>query len=384
MASVTITGLENCKVIIDGEFEFTEDGWYRSSGGVPIPPDKSNYNILVVANEGFVFDNTLEAEISFRNSLNMPFGHQRNITTFNPTYAECWNESFTEFSIDVSLYDSATSIEVLNFKAVEGSQSGGQDEVIGDSVVNLFSNIYNVEKSELLSLSDEIFAEVTSGGSTRIRHEEFISHLYVLPFSVEELREDEKATIRMGGYETSVEAYLLTNSILVIDIAEITVPAKYGNAYDFINTECYLHLPYLRRIELDVARVVDKIISVQYIVDLYTGSAHCNVKSDDLLLTTIEFEISRAIPFYPQIERTSIVGDVGRLILNNVEVPYIEVVRRIPYNEVGEIGNQTSQVEMIGNLTGYVEVEKVHLETSATKREQEMIISLLRNGVIIQ
>ena len=384
MASVNITGLENCKVIIDGEFEFTEDGWYRSSGGVPIPPDKSNYNILVVANEGFVFDNTLEAEISFKNSLYMPFEHQRNITTFNPTYAECWNESFTEFNIDISLYDTAIEIEVLNFKAVEDSQSGGQDEIVGETVVNLFSNIYNVTKLDLLNLSDEIFAEVSGIGTTRIRHEEFISNLYVLPFSVKDLREEEKTSIRMGGYETSVEADILNNSILIVDIAEITVPAKYGNAYDFINTECYLHLPYLRRIELDVARVIDKTITAQYIVDLYTGSAHCNVKSDDLLLTTIEFEISRAIPFYPQIERTSIIGDVGRLILNNVEVPYIEVVRRIPYNEVGEIGNQTSQVEVIGNLTGYVEVEKVHLETSATKREQEMIISLLRNGVIIQ
>lgn len=382
MASVTITGLENCKVIIDGEFEFTEDGYFSS--GRPLPANKSSYNILVVANEGYVFDNTLDAEISFRNSLNMPFGHQRDITTFNPTYAECWNESFTEFSIDVSLYDTAISITVLNFKAVEDTQSGGQDEVIGDSVVNLFSNIYNVEKSELLSLSDEIFAEVSSGGSTRIRHEEFISSLYVLPFSVEDLREDEKATIRMGGYETSVEAYLLTNSILIVDIAEITVPAKYGSAYDFINTECYLHLPYLNRIELDVARVIDKTISVQYIVDLYTGSAHCNVKSDGLLLTTIEFEIGRTIPFYPQIERTSIVGKVGKLILNNIEVPYIEVVRRIPYNEVGELGNQISQVDMIGNFTGYIEVEKVHLETSASKREQELIISQLRNGVIIR
>lgn len=382
MASVTIEGLENCKVIIDGEFEFVEDGWYRS--GVPLPPNKSSYNILVVANEGFVFDNTLEAEISFRNSLNMPFGHQRNITTYNPNYADCWNESFTEFNINVSLYDTAIDITVSNFKAVEDTQSGGQDEIVGETVVNLFSNIYNVDKSELLSLSDEIFAEISEGGSTRIRHEEFISSLYVLPFSVEDLREDEKATIRMGGYETSVEAYLLTNSILIVDIAEITVPAKYGSAYDFINTECYLHLPYLNRIELDVARVIDKTISVQYVVDLYTGSAHCNVKSDGLLITTIEFEVGRTIPFYPQIERTSIVGKVGKLILNNIEVPYIEVVRRIPYNEVGELGNQISQVDMIGNFTGYIEVEKVHLETSASKREQELITSQLRNGVIIR
>lgn len=384
MASVTIEGLENCKVIIDGEFEFTEDGWYRSTSGVPLPPNKSNYNILVVANEGYVFDNTLNATISFRNSFNMSFGQRRDITTFNPTYAECWNESFTEFNIDISLYDTAIEIAVSNFKAVEDTQSGGQDEVIGETVVNLFSNIYNVTKLDLLNLSDEIFAEVSGVGTTRIRHEEFISKLYVLPFSVEDLREEEKTSIRMGGYETSVEADILNNSILIVDIAEITVPAKYGNAYDFINTECYLHLPYLRRIELDVARVIDKTISVQYIVDLYTGTAHCNVKSDDLLLTTIEFEIGRAIPFYPQIDRTSIVGDVDRLILNNVEVPYIEVVRRIPYNEVGEIGNQISQVEVIGNLTGYVEVEKVNLETSATKREQELIISQLRIGVIIR
>ena len=360
MADVTITGLENCKVIIDGEFVFEEDGWFRSSNGVPIPPNKNKYNILVVANEGYVFDNTLNATIFFRNSLNMPFGQQRDITTFNPTYEECWNESFTEFNINISLNSSAIDIEILNFKAVEDLQSGGQDEVIGGTVVNLFSNIYNVTKSDLLNLSDEVFADVSGEGSTRIRHEDFISKLYVLPFSVEDLREVDVTSIRMGGFETSVESYLLNNSILIVDIAEITVPAKYGNAYDFINTECYLHLPYLRKIELDVARVVDKTISVQYVVDLYTGTAHCNVKSDDLLLTTIEFEIGRAIPFYPQLDRTSIVSDIGRLILNNVEVPYIEIVRRIPYNEVGEIGNQISQVEVIGNLTGYVEVEKVN------------------------
>jgi len=78
------------------------------------------------------------------------------------------------------------------------------------------------------------------------------------------------------------------------------------------------------------------------------------------------------------------VGNVSKLIINNVEVPYIEVVRRIPYNEVGGLGNLISEVDTIGNFTGYIEVEKVHLETSASKREQELITSQLRNGVIIR
>ena len=373
--NVTISGIENCKVIIDG-FEFNESGQYFQGATVENP-----IIIEVIANEGFVFDNTTEGNFVFRGALNNVVLVLEEITTYNPIYESNWQDGFTRFYYEANPSDYG-GIRAGLFKAVEGSSSGGTDiPDYGSSIVNRFANIYNVEPDELKTLSKEIFLDTDAN---RADLESFITGLYILPFNIDDIRKDTKSSIILANFLADTNSYTLEDSILTVEVAEIEVPETYGNSYDYINTECFLFLPYLEKQELEITRIINKTVKVLFIIDLFDGIANCNIFADEDLIMTIEQEIGRNIPYYSKISRNFAESRIGKVKFNTITLPYIEVVRNVPYNEVEGVGNQISQVDMIGNLAGYVEVETIHLETSATKREQEMITSQLRNGVIIQ
>ena len=63
---------------------------------------------------------------------------------------------------------------------------------------------------------------------------------------------------------------------------------------------------------------------------------------------------------------------------------FIEVNRNIPYTKNNNVfGGSVVEYGKIGDYTGYLECDKIVLETNATNQEQEEIKNLLRNGVFI-
>lgn len=368
MASLTISGMENCKIVING-IEFTENGYISSyNSGIS---NGNNFSIQAIVNEGFVFDNTLSANIEFRDDYNDPFNPITNITTFNPSYSDNWNSNFTIFDIEVTTSDEVHGIRVKNFIAVEDSSSGGTNiPDYGSSIVNKFANIYNVEPEELKTLSEEVFLDTDA---TRADLESFITGLYILPFNIDDIKEDTKSNIILADFEADTTSYTLKDSILTVEIAEIEVTETYGNSYDYINTKCILFLPYFEKQELEIARIINKTVKVIFIIDLFDGIANCNIFADEDLILNIKQEIGRNIPYYSEISRNFAEAKVGKVRFNTITLPYIEVVRNIPYNEVGELGQVSSEWLEFDSLTGYFQATNILLKTKATKREQEEI-----------
>lgn len=249
-------------------------------------------------------------------------------------------------------------------------------------LVSGFVNLYNVTNTELKALSKARF--VNNEGTT-VDYGEFITQLYVLPFEIDSGLIGEKDNIILGNYDSNVKSTLIRDSKLYIDGGIITVPNKYNNVYDYLNTTCTLRLPYFNPIIIDVDNVIDKTLTIQFIVDLYSGNCTATITSSftDEIIHSETRNIVTQIPFI-QKQNNSIVNQLSNVNENLIDTPFIEIVRNIPYYANDIFGKATIVFDTIGSVTGYCEVSDIQLITTATNEEKEEIESILKDGIFIK
>lgn len=370
---------ENCTVYINDVL--IEDGVETD---VPYSPE--GYFLKIVANKGYIFDEMQDGYLRYMN----PKTAGLTYIMVKYTETEYWNEDYTVFERDMKIpeYDywgdpvEKLDAELINITPIEGGSS-----IEPVDLANVFAGLYNLTVDELEELSEEYHTFIIydpEGGSVKVHASEFVSKLYILPFNVELNVTPDTVPIQMGGKNLTTQAKKLTTSVMKVEVCSIYVPAEYNNVYDFINTTCYIHLPFTTKKELDIARVIEKTITVDYNIDLYTGMTTCNIRADDELLETFQLNLAREIPFRADRIEPSIVGSPEGVLINNIETPYIELVRNIPYNEVGEYGYNIVEYTELNKVNGYVEVQKINLVGKATKREKQEIERLLAGGVFIK
>lgn len=330
--SVSITGsLKNCICnYADGEI-ITED----------------KPKIILTANDGYIFD-----EI---------FSYRRGAITSHFSL----NDEKTELSTTIT--DGFNYVLNDEYKAVK------QVEMIGD-----FTRLYNPVETELTELAKVRFQNDVDMG-------QYITALFKIPFELPtELITEEKRNVVLGNYDTNVSCNGLTTYNLVVNIGEITTPEKYENVYDYIDTECVLHLPYFDKIYLSNEFVIGQTLRIEYIIDLYSGNATANIYSSFTggIVESVNGVIACNVPFV-QKTNNSVVGLISNINKNIIDTAYIEVIRNKPYNVETVFGAETIDFGVIGSYTGYIEVSDVVLNSSATNEEKNEITNLLKEGVTI-
>ena len=318
----------------------------------------------IFADDGFQFDETSSNFTIYGES---EWGDLRRLeVTYNH---DGWNENHTIFSYQ---FPSAWfTIIIANISPTE---------IKKETIINKFVGVYNPTVSELVDLSNVWYLE---SGETRYDILNNVIKLYVLPYDISTYKSDEPSPIKIGGKVLEIQSLTISEQILTFNLGEVYIPEKYGNAYDYINSKCVAMIPHFPAIELDVARIINKTVSIVLNVNIYTGEATCNIYSDNELIHSTLQTISVEIPLQNNIER-NIIGRINSLLLNDVETPYIEITRNIPYNEVGTLGKNVEEYIILSEVNGYVEVSKIDLIGSATKREKEEIERLLAGGVFIK
>jgi len=245
-----------------------------------------------------------------------------------------------------------------------------------------FVNLYKTNQTELSELSKVRFSEsmgqITDYGS-------YISSLYILPFEIPSDIIGDKSTILLGNLDSNVESTLISTYSFDFDAGEIEVPLKYNNIYDFVNTECILHLPFLDKVYLNTEYVVGQKLSITFTIELYSGTLTANIKSsfNDEIVASVQGLIGMNIPF---IQKTNgnVINSVSNVYKNRNNRCFVEVNRNIPYTKDNNVfGCGVVEYGRIGDYTGYLECDKIVLETNATNQEQEEIKNLLRNGVFV-
>lgn len=315
-----------------------------------------NKIVTITANTGFNFKGIYTYK-NLDTSLTNQFSKNEEQTILTIDDVATWNS----YDIDLNSYYGATKESEL---------------------VSTFVNLYRVTNSEMKQLA---VARFVDNEGAIVDYGKFITQLYVLPFEVSRDIIGERDNIILGNYDSRVESTMLIDSKLYINGGLITVPNKYNNVYDYLNTTCTLRLPFFNPIILDVDNVINKTISIQYIVDLYSGNCTVNISSSftDEIIHSETTNIVTQIPFI-QKQNNSIVNQLSNANENLIDNAFIEIVRNIPYYANDIFGKATIVFDTVGSVTGYCEISDIQLITTATNEEKEEIETLLKNGVFIK
>lgn len=248
--------------------------------------------------------------------------------------------------------------------------------------VGTFVNLYKTSSNELTALSKVRFFQDLNGV---VDYGEFIYSVINLPFNIPDDMLADVGTIMLGRMDSNVNSTLIYGHILNVDIGNIKVDEKYHNAYDYINTQCYLHLPYVDKMEIPVEYVVNHTISIHYVIDLYNGNATVNIVSDFInnVCVSKTFEIGYKIPFIHQSEN-KLVSELKTVIDNDIKTAFVEVVRNVPYDTTTPFGKPTIDYGRLSDYTGYIEVSNIILNVGASNAEKTEIEMLLKQGVYIR
>lgn len=244
--------------------------------------------------------------------------------------------------------------------------------------IGTFVNLYKTNQTELTELSKVRFSENIDYGS-------YINSLYILPFDIPSDILGDTSTILLGKLDSDVKSTLINNYIFTIDGGTIEIPLKYDNIYDFVNTECILHLPFLDKIYLDTEYVIGQTIDIEFLVELYSSNLTINIRSsfNNEIIESVNGLVGMNIPFM-QKANNSVLNSLSNIYKNSINRCFIEVNRNIPYTKNNNVfGGSVVEYGKIGDYEGYLECDSLVLNTKATNQEQEEIKNIIRNGVFI-
>ena len=252
--------------------------------------------------------------------------------------------------------------------------------VTAPKTMTSFVHLYKTNDNELSALAKARFKDVS--GNT-VDYGQYISALYRIPVDLSNITGD-TSNIMLGQYDSMVASTLLNQYLLDIDGGAITIPEKFHNAYDYLTTECILHLPFLDEINLSPHYVVNQTINIKYKLDLYSGTLTASIYSSYLnsIVANTSGIIVTNIPFI-QKQTDTVVNELTKVFTNLIPTAFMEVTRNIPYDNINVFGKECVDFDMIGNKTGYLKCDNVSLVSKATKNEKDEILSLLKDGIIL-
>lgn len=301
----------------------------------------------------------------------------------------------------------------------------------GDAISTGFIRVYTPSTAQLRSLANQLwdddptaFVNVIS----KIQNDpmEAVISLHTVPYQLV----GTNANCMIGNYDTHITMPAIDKQWYTINLGSLYLPEKWGSAldYDPYNT-IDIFLPYIGIRSMQVDDVVGKLITVKYMTDVLTGATVAHITCGSSILYTYNTMISNEIPLaqssYGPLYRTmansltsmamnaatgGVTGAIGGVSAainvalskhSNVTrsgsitscygcmshfYPYLIIHRPIQSLASGFKhfkGYPSNITTSLGSISGYTEIESIHLDGIAcTEAERDEIRALLYNGVI--
>lgn len=297
-------------------------------------------------------------------------------------------------------------------------------------------HIYNPSTAEMITLGQELYqvqdSAVKEMSKLTNNAMEAILSVHCLPYQP---ASGGSVPIQIGHYTATASAAVVTSDHEIIDCGSVTIDEIWGSYLDY-NMQIKLFLPFVGFIPLDPDDVVGKSVQVLYIVDNATGAFCAIVRrvDDEVVLGTFGGNCSYQIPLtstnyseivnaITQLASTALAAGAGLAsgglaapmvsglassALNvatakkhydtagglgtntgfmGVRVPYLKIMvpnACVPTNQNKYKGYPAYMTKRLGDLSGYTEVDAIHLEMiPATPEELQAIKSRLTSGVIL-
>lgn len=316
-----------------------------------------------------------------------------------------------------SFDNTSTPITVPNLPSISATSTG-------------FISLFNPSLDQLNELSSYMWSDLFQiDGWKKLFADpmDAILGLSILPVAIPSGGTRE---VKVGNIGTGISLTLAASQFVKVDCGSIDVDEYWGAYLDYEPyTQAQIFLPYIGIRPISVDEIMGKTVQVVYHVDILTGACCCFVKCGDSVLYTYNGQCSIPIPITganyasvvngvigvassvgslvasggssaptaipgiassvvnqmkPQIEKSgSISGSAGIL---NMQTPYLILTRprqALPTDQNKFIGYPSLITVQLTELSGYTEIQSIHLENiPATQEELVEIQSLLEGGVI--
>ena len=253
-------------------------------------------------------------------------------------------------------------------------------------IVKGANNLYKINKADLKQVNIDRFVNSGSNPPTVIDYGTNILGVINLPFNINPDYIQDPELIKLGTHETTVTAPKIITDKLYLDLGNITVPMP-ENSLGFINATALIHLPYANSLNLDINEVLGQIINVEYVIDLYNGNSYVNIKSNksDSIIASSSVDLGVNIPYSSMLGNNNTVYNSNMSLGgdNHVKTPYIEIIQNIPILGNGFFTAPITAESTLNSEKGFIQVENINLNVTATSNEKDMILTALRSGVII-
>lgn len=237
--------------------------------------------------------------------------------------------------------------------------------------------------------------------------------------------------IMVGNIDTGVSVTTAASQWVEIDCGSINLNEYWGSYLDYNPyTKCSVYLPFIGIRTLDIDDVMAKTIHVKYHIDILSGACVAYVKAGSNVLYSYNGQCAASVPISgrdftqvisaalsvvtgfagsftgsgvsrlssaagavssafdvvkPNIERSGSTAGAGGLM--GIKIPYLILTRPrqcLPAEQNSYIGYPSFITDFIYNLTGYTEIEEIHLENiPATGDEITEIENILKGGVLL-
>ena len=313
--------------------------------------------------------------------------------------------------------DTSTPIQIPELPSISASSSG-------------FISLFNPSLAQLNQLASYMWSnlfDIDGWKKLFANPMDAILGLSILPVAVPSGGVKE---VKVGNISTGISLTVASTQFVEVDCGSINVNEYWGAYLDYEPyTQAQIFLPYIGTRPISVDEIMGKTVRVVYHVDILTGACCCFVKCGESVLYTYNGQCSIPIPINganyasvvngvisvaasvgslvatggasaptavptiassavnqmkPQIEKSgSISGSAGVL---NMQTPYLILIRprqALPSKQNVFIGYPSLVTVQLTELSGYTEVQSIHLENiPATQEELAEIQSLLEGGVI--
>lgn len=295
-----------------------------------------------------------------------------------------------------------------------------------------FITLFNPELTELQALARYMWTnplfDISAWKKVFADPMDAILGLSIVPVSVPD---GSSRPITVGNIVTDVSMKVATAQFIEVQCGSLNVNEFWSGYLDYEpHTKAEIYLPFCGVHQISVDDIMNKTVEVRYHVDILSGACCAYVKCGDSVLYQFIGQCSSNIPISgsdftnvingvmsaataigslvatggasaplavpalsstalnalkPNIEKSGAMGGTGGMLA--IQKPYLVLTRpkqAHPENQNHYTGYPSFITENLGDLSGYTEIEKIHLEgVPATDDELNEIESLLKGGVIL-
>lgn len=265
-------------------------------------------------------------------------------------------------------------------------------ELYPTSTIGIYTHIFALTQDELNSLARLTFLKVTTSEypsieQTYSEYNKYILALYKLPFGIPDIiRETTPKAVPLGAIITDIRPVTLSHWTMDISGGTVTVPLKYSNVYDYINTDCTLYVPYYGFVSVSNSYIIGKSVSIEYHVNLLNGMVTIDIldSGTQTVIDKLSKSVRYDMPFYQMQYNAVSDTSMGTPLIEDNLTAFVTVRRNSPYYPDGFYGKVNYTYETVSSLPqGLHQILDIIFTGDIPDEMQSEIRTIMQEGFVI-